>query len=68
MFEGSGYACGQIVPGCALCYHSKHLMEYFEFLNGLRVICLPFNISEKLRSQHVFEKLEQAETHRAHLF
>ena len=40
-----------------LYHHSKHLMGYFEFLNGSRMICLPFSISEKLHWQHVFEKL-----------
>ena len=32
-----------------MCHHSKHLMGYFEFLNGSRIICLPLNILEKLR-------------------
>ena len=59
-WRGSGYACVQIAPGNMLRHHSKHLMEYFEFLNSSRIICLPLNISEKLRSRHVFEKLEQA--------
>ena len=40
--------CVQIAPGNVLCDHSKHLMGYFEFLNGLRIICLPLNISENL--------------------
>ena len=46
-------------PGNVLCHHSKHLMGYFEFLNGSRIIRLLFNISEKLQWQNVFEKLEE---------
>ena len=37
-------------------------MGYFELLNGSRIICLPLNISEKLLWEHVFEKLEEADT------
>ena len=58
----SEYACVQIAPGNVLCHHSKHLMGYFELLNGSRIICLPLNISEKLLWEHVFEKLEEADT------
>ena len=42
-------------------------MGYFEFLHGSRMICLPLNISEKLHWQHLFEKLEETETHGLHL-
>ena len=42
-------------------------MEYFEFLYGSKIICLPLNISEKLCWQHLFEKLEEVETHSLHL-
>ena len=61
------YACIQITGGNVLCYHSKHLMGYFKFLNDSRIICLPLNISEKLYWQRVFERLEEAETHRFYL-
>ena len=43
-------------------------MEYFEFLHGSRKICLPLIISEKLNWKHPFEKLEETETHRLHLW
>ena len=42
-------------------------MLYFEFLHGSTIICLPLNISEKFHQQHLFEKLEEAETHCLHL-
>ena len=42
-----------------MCHHNKHLMGYFEFLPGSRIIFLPLNISEKLHWQHLFEKLEE---------
>ena len=35
-------------------HHNKHLMGYFEFLHGSRIICLPLNISVKLHWQYVF--------------
>ena len=35
-------------PGNVLCHQNKHLMGYFEFLHGSRIICLFFNILEKL--------------------
>ena len=53
----------QSAPSNVLHHHSKHLMGYFEFLHVSRIICLPLNISEKLRWQYVLEKLEKAETH-----
>ena len=59
--------CFSIVPGNVLCYHNKHLRRYFEFLPSLKIICLRLNISEKLYYQHLFEKLEESETHRLHL-
>ena len=61
-------ACIQITPGNVLCHHSKHLMGYFEFLHGSRIICLCMSISEKLHWQYVSKKLEEAETHCLHLF
>ena len=42
-------------------------MGYFEFLNGLMIICFPLNVPEKLHGQHLFEKPEEAETHRLYL-
>ena len=42
----SEYAWVQIVPNNVLCHHNIHLMGYFEFLYGSRVICLPLNIPE----------------------
>ena len=42
-------------------------MEYFEFLHGSRIICLPSNISDKLHRQYAFGKLEKAETYCLHL-
>ena len=39
-----------------------NLMDHFEFLHGLRMICLPLDISEKLHYQHLFEKLGKADT------
>ena len=50
-----------------MCHHSKRLMGYFEFLYGSGIICLPLNIPEKLHWQHLFEKPEEAETHRLYL-
>ena len=49
------------------CHHSKHLMGYFEFLISLRMTCLLLNFSEKFKKQNVFEKKEEAETHRPDL-
>ena len=66
--RGSDYACFQISSGNVLCHHSKHLMEYFEFLHGSTIICLPLNISKILHWQYAFGKLEEAETHRLHLY
>ena len=43
------YACVQIASGNVLCHHSKHLMGYFEFLNGSRMIFLPFEYFRKTR-------------------
>ena len=48
-------------PGSFLHNHNKHLTAYFEFLY------FPLNISEKLHWQHLFENLEESETHRLHL-
>ena len=58
------YAClaFQMALGNVLYYHNRNLMEHFEFLDGLRMICLPLNISEKLHLQHLFKKLGEAET------
>ena len=42
-------------------------MGYVEFLYGSGIICLPLNIPEKLHWQHLFEKPEEAETHRLYL-
>ena len=39
-----------------MCHHNKHLMRYFEFLHGSRIICLPLNIPEKLHWQRLFRK------------
>ena len=47
--------------------HFKHLMWYFEFLDGSRIICFPLNIPKKFHWQHLFEKPEEAETHRLYL-
>ena len=55
-WRGSEYACVQIALGNVLCHHNKHLMRYFEFLIGSRIICLPLNISEKLHWQHCLWK------------
>ena len=41
-----------------MCHHRKHLMGYFKFLNGSRIICLPLNIPENMYWQHVFKKVE----------
>ena len=59
VWRGSEYACVQIAPGNDIFHHSKHLMEYFEFLRGSRIICLPSNISDKLHWQYVFGKLKK---------
>ena len=37
-----------------MCHH-KRLMGYFEFLYGSGIICLPFNIPDKLHWQHHFK-------------
>ena len=42
-------------------------MGYFEFLDGLRIICFPLNNPEKMRGQDLFQKPEEAETHRLYL-
>ena len=34
-------------------------MGHFKFLHGSRMTCFPFNISEKLHWQHLFEKLRE---------
>ena len=47
---------------------NKHLMGYFEFLHGSRIIFHPLNISEKLYWQHLFKKLAEVETHCLHFF
>ena len=44
-------------------HHNKHLMAYFKFLHGSRIICLPLNILEKLHWQHLSEKLQETESH-----
>ena len=67
-WRGSEYACVQTAPGNILCHQNNHLMGYSEFLLGSRIICLPLRISEKLHWQHVFEKLEEAETDPLHLY
>ena len=49
----SGF-CVRLRSGCTcnvFCHHNNYLMGYFEFLHGLRIICLPLNISEKLHWQ-----------------
>ena len=38
-----------------MCHHNKHLIRYFEFLHGSKIICFPLNISEKLYWQHWIE-------------
>ena len=55
-WRGSEYVCVQIAPGNFLCHHKKHLMGYFKFLHGSRIICLPLNIWEKLHWQLLFWK------------
>ena len=57
-----------IAPSNVLWHQNKHLMENFKFLPCSRIICLPLNISGKFNWQHLFEKLEEAETNRLHLF
>ena len=42
--------------------YNRNLTEHFEFLHSSRMICFPLDISEKLHYQHLFEKLEKAET------
>ena len=64
-WRGSEYSCVQIVPN--VLRHHKHLIGYFEFLDGSRIICFPLNIPEKLHGQHLFEKPEEVETHRIYL-
>ena len=56
-WRGSEHVFAQIAPGNVLYNHSKHVMKYFEFLNGSKIICLPLNISKKLNWQNVFERL-----------
>ena len=62
VWKGSEYVCAQIASGIVLCHHNKHLMGYFQFLHGSRVICVPLNISEKWNWQLFSEKLEETET------
>ena len=68
-WRSSEYACVQIVCNNSLHHHIKHLMGYFEFLYGSRIIYLPLNMSEKLYYHHFFEEVElnEAETHCLHL-
>ena len=63
----SEYACVQTVLNNNVLGHHKHLMGYFEFLDGSRIICFSLNIPEILHGQHLFENLEEAETHHLHL-
>ena len=44
VWSGSEYTCVQMAPNNVLCHHNKHLKEYFEFLDGSRIICLPLII------------------------
>ena len=44
-----------------MCHNERHVMEHFEYLHDSRMIYLPFNFSEKLHWQHLFEKLGEAE-------
>ena len=64
--SGSASACFRIAPNVSW-HHNKHLMGYFKFLLGSRIICLPFNIPENLYWQHLFQKREEAETHSLYL-
>ena len=57
-----------IAPSNVLWHQNKHLMENFKFLTCSRIICLPLNISGKFNWQHLFQKLEEAETNPLHLF
>ena len=63
VWMGSEYACVQNASNNVLCHHNKRLMEYFQFLCGSGIICLPLNIPEKLHWRHLSEKPEEAETH-----
>ena len=60
MVEGVLNACVQIAPN-VFYHHNKHLMEYFEFLHGSMIICIPLNIPGKLHWQHLFEKSKKTE-------
>ena len=51
-----------MAPGNVFCHYNRHLMGHFEVLHGLKMICLPLNISEKLFWQYLFEKLGEAGT------
>ena len=42
-------------------------MKCFEFLHGLTIISFALNISENLHWQHLFKRLEEAETHHLRL-
>ena len=48
-----------MAPGNVLCHHNRHLLGNFEFLHGLRMTCVPLNVSEKLHWQHLLEKLRE---------
>ena len=56
-----------ISSNSVLCHHNKRQVGYLEFLYGSGIICLPLNIPKKLHLQHLFEKPEEAETHRLYL-
>ena len=66
VWRDSENGCVQIAPNNVLCNY-KLPIWYFKFLDSLRKIYFPLNIPEKLHWQHLFEKPEEAKTHRLYL-
>ena len=65
-YSGFASTCVRIAPNVSW-HHNKHLMRYFKFLLGSRIIYIPFNIPENLYWQYLFQKPEEAETHSLYL-
>ena len=68
VWRGSEYTSVQIVTGNVFHHHNKYLIRYLKFLPGSKIISLLLNILEKFHWEHLFEKLEETETHPFHLF
>ena len=50
------YTCTHIACNNVLCHHNKCMIEYFEFLYGSGVICLPLDIPKRITLTTSLEK------------